>query len=240
MRRHHARVRHQRGLRENGTRSRPHLCALRWPTGGGSERAGRGVAGLRVVAARAVGATGVASGAKRHDRDAAGHRGEGDQTGGILHRPRVLLLVGQAYAQTHNHHHRHDHRHRHHYHHYHHHQYHHRHRKNWRGPMEQRPSVGATWGNELISSFGPFEMIDMCVAAGFEPIITTTGQVTRITSSILPLSPPRTPPIPARAAAVARPRTWLTSWSTAGATPGGVGGVMCVGGGRVCACHMGI
>lgn len=48
--------------------------------------------------------------------------------------------------------------------------------KNWRGPVEQRPSVGATWGRELISSWGPFEMIDMCDAAGFEPIITTTGQ----------------------------------------------------------------
>ena len=42
--------------------------------------------------------------------------------------------------------------------------------------MERRPSVGATWGQDLISSFGPFEMIDLCVAAGFEPIITTTGQ----------------------------------------------------------------
>eukprot|EP01062_Namystynia_karyoxenos_P003544 TRINITY_DN11283_c0_g1_i1.p1 TRINITY_DN11283_c0_g1~~TRINITY_DN11283_c0_g1_i1.p1 ORF type:complete len:833 (+),score=275.17 TRINITY_DN11283_c0_g1_i1:84-2501(+) len=47
--------------------------------------------------------------------------------------------------------------------------------KNWRGRPWERPSVGATWGQELISSWGPFEMADMCEAAGFEPIITTTA-----------------------------------------------------------------
>eukprot|EP00055_Hartaetosiga_balthica_P017725 m.122044 g.122044 ORF g.122044 m.122044 type:complete len:822 (+) comp9387_c1_seq3:100-2565(+) len=47
--------------------------------------------------------------------------------------------------------------------------------KNWRGAPWTRPSVGATWGDELISGWGPFEMIDMCEAAGFEPIITVSA-----------------------------------------------------------------
>ena len=46
--------------------------------------------------------------------------------------------------------------------------------KNWRGPVWTRPSVGAEWGSSLISSWGPFEMIDFCEAAGIQPIITTS------------------------------------------------------------------
>ena len=46
--------------------------------------------------------------------------------------------------------------------------------KNWRGPAWLRPSLGAQWGASLISGWGPFEMIDMCNALGFQPIITTS------------------------------------------------------------------
>lgn len=48
--------------------------------------------------------------------------------------------------------------------------------KNWRGPAYERPSLGARWGASLISGWGPFEMIDLCNAAGFEPIITTSAK----------------------------------------------------------------
>lgn len=48
--------------------------------------------------------------------------------------------------------------------------------KNWRGKPWTRPSLGAEWGKELISGWGPFEFIDMCKAAGIEPIMTTTAQ----------------------------------------------------------------
>ena len=47
--------------------------------------------------------------------------------------------------------------------------------KRWRGPAWERPSLGWSWGHEIISGWGPFEMIDMCNAAGFEPIITTSA-----------------------------------------------------------------
>ena len=48
--------------------------------------------------------------------------------------------------------------------------------KYWRGVPWLRPSVGAHWVGDVMSSWGPFEMIDMCEAAGIEPIITTTSQ----------------------------------------------------------------
>ena len=71
--------------------------------------------------------------------------------------------------------------------------------KDWRGPPWLRPSVGAHWQADVMSSWGPFEQIDvstqcrptpplddgcwmmdgapqMCNAAGVEPIITTTAQ----------------------------------------------------------------
>jgi alpha-L-arabinofuranosidase len=48
--------------------------------------------------------------------------------------------------------------------------------KYWRGVPWARPSVGARWQGDVISSWGPFEQIDMCNAAGIEPIITTTSQ----------------------------------------------------------------
>jgi len=48
--------------------------------------------------------------------------------------------------------------------------------KNWRGQPWARESLGAEWGAELISGWGPFEFIDMCNAAGIEPIMTTTAQ----------------------------------------------------------------
>jgi len=44
--------------------------------------------------------------------------------------------------------------------------------KQWRGPAAFRPSNGHTWGNSLISGWGPFDFIDMCQAAGFTPIVT--------------------------------------------------------------------
>eukprot|EP00048_Salpingoeca_helianthica_P022073 m.16259 g.16259 ORF g.16259 m.16259 type:complete len:806 (-) comp6848_c0_seq2:62-2479(-) len=48
--------------------------------------------------------------------------------------------------------------------------------KHWRGPAQNRSSLGAQWGASLISGWGPFEMIDLCNAAGFEPIITTSAK----------------------------------------------------------------
>ena len=51
----------------------------------------------------------------------------------------------------------------------------------WTGPVWERPSIGAVWnaysGNSysLIGGWGPFEVIDMAVAMGAEPIITTTS-----------------------------------------------------------------
>jgi len=34
-------------------------------------------------------------------------------------------------------------------------------RKKWRGEPWNRESLGAKWGSELISGFGPFEFVDM-------------------------------------------------------------------------------
>lgn len=54
----------------------------------------------------------------------------------------------------------------------------------WTGPVWKRPSIGAVWnaysGNSysLIGGWGPFEVIDMAVAMGAEPIITTTSSST--------------------------------------------------------------
>jgi hypothetical protein len=39
-------------------------------------------------------------------------------------------------------------------------------------PYEYSPSQQLTWGDSLLSGWGPFEVIDMCVALGIEPIIT--------------------------------------------------------------------
>lgn len=44
--------------------------------------------------------------------------------------------------------------------------------KQWRGPAEQRQSVGWKWGASLVSGWGPFEFIDMCNTMGIEPVIT--------------------------------------------------------------------
>ena len=48
--------------------------------------------------------------------------------------------------------------------------------KKWRGDPWERESLGAKWGSELVSGFGPFEFIQMCEEAGIEPIVTTTAQ----------------------------------------------------------------
>lgn len=48
--------------------------------------------------------------------------------------------------------------------------------KKWTGPPSQRASLGAKWGSELISGFGPFEFLDLCEEARIEPILTTTAQ----------------------------------------------------------------
>ena len=36
--------------------------------------------------------------------------------------------------------------------------------------------MGWEWGKSLVSGWGPFEFIDMCVAAGIEPVVTTSAQ----------------------------------------------------------------
>ena len=48
--------------------------------------------------------------------------------------------------------------------------------KNWRGPKWRRPSFGARWGYSYESSWGPFEMLDLCDAAGMEAVITTAAE----------------------------------------------------------------
>ena len=48
--------------------------------------------------------------------------------------------------------------------------------KYWRGAPWARPSVGAHWEQDVMSSWGPFEQIDLCMAMGIEPIITLTSQ----------------------------------------------------------------
>ncbi len=45
----------------------------------------------------------------------------------------------------------------------------------WTGPAWTRPSrTDGVWQDCLLSGWGPFEMIDMCMALGIEPVITTT------------------------------------------------------------------
>jgi alpha-L-arabinofuranosidase len=48
--------------------------------------------------------------------------------------------------------------------------------KDWHGRPWERPSLGAKWGSDLISGFGPFEFVQMCEEAGIEPIVTTAAQ----------------------------------------------------------------
>eukprot|EP01052_Picozoa_sp_SAG31_P018398 SAG31_NODE_1301_length_8904_cov_19.129926_2_plen_808_part_00 len=58
--------------------------------------------------------------------------------------------------------------------------------KEWRGPPEQRQSVGSIWGSALISGWGPFEAIDMAMAVGFEPVLATFADSIRHTSCCSP------------------------------------------------------
>lgn len=58
--------------------------------------------------------------------------------------------------------------------------------KEWRGAPEQRESVGSIWGSALISGWGPFEAIDMSMAAGFEPVLATFADSIRHTSCCSP------------------------------------------------------
>jgi hypothetical protein len=45
--------------------------------------------------------------------------------------------------------------------------------KDWRGPLwERKPLV---WRENEVSGFGPFETIDLCSAAGIEPVLTTAA-----------------------------------------------------------------
>jgi alpha-L-arabinofuranosidase len=44
--------------------------------------------------------------------------------------------------------------------------------KDWRGPAWNRPSLGHVWGASLVSGWGMFEFIQMCMGAGIEPIVT--------------------------------------------------------------------
>lgn len=44
--------------------------------------------------------------------------------------------------------------------------------KDWRGPEWNRPSSRAVWGRSETAGWGPFEVIDMCMALDIEPIIT--------------------------------------------------------------------
>eukprot|EP00935_MAST-01C_sp_MAST-1C-sp1_P000128 g128.t1 len=50
--------------------------------------------------------------------------------------------------------------------------------KNWRGRKEERASFGAFWEHSYESSWGPFDFIDMCNAAGILPIVTTAAEAT--------------------------------------------------------------
>ena len=36
--------------------------------------------------------------------------------------------------------------------------------------------MGWQWRKSLVSGWGPFEFVDMCVAAGIEPVVTTSAQ----------------------------------------------------------------
>lgn len=48
--------------------------------------------------------------------------------------------------------------------------------RKWRGPAEDRPSVGAKWGSSLMSGFGMFDFLAMCEEAKIEPIVTLAAQ----------------------------------------------------------------
>jgi hypothetical protein len=45
----------------------------------------------------------------------------------------------------------------------------------WTGPIWKRPSVGQTWGNDMIAGWGPFDFADFAMAAGIEAVLTTTS-----------------------------------------------------------------
>ena len=47
--------------------------------------------------------------------------------------------------------------------------------RRWRGPPWLRPSLGCEWGHSLISGWGPFEMADLCNAAGIEPVTNSSA-----------------------------------------------------------------
>ena len=47
--------------------------------------------------------------------------------------------------------------------------------KNWRGKKWDRKSFGAAWRCSYESSWGPFDFVDMCNAAGIEPIVSTAA-----------------------------------------------------------------
>ena len=44
--------------------------------------------------------------------------------------------------------------------------------KEWRGPAWNRTSMGHTWGDSLVGSWGLFEFVDMCNAADIKPVVT--------------------------------------------------------------------
>ena len=47
----------------------------------------------------------------------------------------------------------------------------------WRGPPWLRKSAGtAVFGDAIVAGWGPFEVLDMAAAAGFEPVLTTAAQ----------------------------------------------------------------
>ena len=48
--------------------------------------------------------------------------------------------------------------------------------KHWRGRKWERKSFGNAWRASYESSWGIFDFIDMCAAAGIEPIVTTAAQ----------------------------------------------------------------
>ena len=53
--------------------------------------------------------------------------------------------------------------------------------KRWIGVPWKRPSVGATWLDGYVSGWGPFEFIDMCNAAGIEPVVDTAAACSECT-----------------------------------------------------------
>ena len=47
--------------------------------------------------------------------------------------------------------------------------------QDWRGPVPFRASQQLDWHGSLLSGWGPFEVIDMCMALNIEPIITLSA-----------------------------------------------------------------